>query len=155
MTRRRTCRLHQRRCPAPLRSSPRRSYRPVMHSGRGHSTWVGDVVCDAFDQHAPADASVCIPPIDFETDMSARRELKLGSWRGAKRDDTLVKEVVDREDERTDILINYRDAAEVVCPQEPDAFRLIQNLELPRARFVHQAARCRDCPIATVCPARS
>ena len=46
--------------------------------------------------------------------MSARREPQLGSRRGPKRDNHFVKEVVDREDERTDILINYRDPAEVV-----------------------------------------
>ena len=100
--------------PVLARSRRRGSDRPEAYPSRRRSTWVGDVVCNALDQHAPADAFVRIPPIDFETDMSARRELQLGSWRGAKRDNTFVKEVVDREDERTDILINYRDPAEVV-----------------------------------------
>jgi len=68
---------------------------------------------DALRYHAPSDAGVRIPAVDLEAGWCARREVQLRSGGCPKSDHALVKEVVDRKDDRPYVVINERDPTHV------------------------------------------
>src|SRR5690242_13607156 len=75
---------------------------------------IGYVVRDTLHQNAPSKVLIGVVPIDLETDLSSDSEVQFAPRISPKNNDSLIEEVIDGKNERSRVLIDDRQATEVV-----------------------------------------